>query len=892
MKRQYSRYWGQFNDITRERLRRFKHKLKIKLKTSYLKLLQTASKSNRTKNQKSRKRRKTRKRAQKLDELHQQASKVIVNKTDLVLNDADERLLLLGLSFIPTPKPTVSGMENEWAELNQHIRRVEWDHVCSDNVTSSSETISTENITSTHEEEKIPAKLRFIKHNRPANEKINEETNAYTELCTAQLRNLKPKLMEQFQRRNNLNKELRTSLKKLAEISREGKYIFCRSDKDGKIVIISHEDFQTIMQRELEKDKVNNMEETDMQEKLIGIKSRMEDKVMQLHTDGGISDKMLLHTIGMYKDSDNFVRVKKNAKYFTTGKPGYSQLLFKTHKLSQDEIQTIPAPNIPVRIVSSISNITTSRCTAMLEAILKPVSINYCGSEFTRDSSHYLQSLIEWKQRVLTNEMDPTKIHLIAGDIQSLYPSCSRDLVKKALQQALRQSSYSEKMQELIIDLTMFCMENVLTQFGDSFYSQKQGIITGDNDSVSIANIAMRYVMLSAQQALQFCELAKRFIDDIMLIYFGTLQEAEELKSQLVQAFEKEGLKLIFRHVHAESEQKEVEFLDVNHIIDKDDPAYFITRDFVKPTAIGRVFLNGTSYHPVSTFKSILKGECLRMRRLNERNEDFQSSLVRLKDKAILSNFPKKLTNRIITTASSWSSRFPPDLTTPTSSKEILAWSTAHPSLLKLSERQRELKPSAVVTFKKPANLSTQLIHFRRLCHQSASTGENTPNVHQPACGKCSLCGSWGNYRVNMVYPDSTITNKSTNKTYNINNKLNCRNFGIYAAICTHCPATYVGQTITSFKDRWNAHRNSWKKNIGQTNIDDRNDQAALLKHYLTHHSDVLNKCKNISSAWKVAFVEEPDPANIDRRETHWRDLLEDKTLTVNIQKMVWPRVR
>ena len=125
-----------------------------------------------------------------------------------------------------------------------------------------------------------------------------------------------------------------------------------------------------------------------------------------------------------------------------------------------------------------------------------------------------------------------------------------------------------------------------------------------------------------------------------------------------------------------------------------------------------------------------------------------------------------------------------------------------------------------------------------------------------------------------MVY-EITIANKSTNKTYNISNKLNCRNFGIYAAIFTHCPATYVGQTITSFKDRWNAHRNSWKKNIGQTNIDDRNDQAALLKHYLTHHSDVLNECKNIISAWKVAFVEEPDPAILtDERRiggTFWR---------------------
>ena len=37
--------------------------------------------------------------------------------------------------------------------------------------------------------------------------------------------------------------------------------------------------------------------------------------------------------------------------------------------------------------------------------------------------------------------------------------------------------------------------------------------------------------------------------------------------------------------------QREVEFLDVNYIIDKDDPAYLITMDFVKPTAIGRVFV-------------------------------------------------------------------------------------------------------------------------------------------------------------------------------------------------------------------------------------------------------------------------------------------------------------
>ena len=57
----------------------------------------------------------------------------------------------------------------------------------------------------------------------------------------------------------------------------------------------------------------------------------------KLHSAGGISVKMLLHYIGMYRDSANInlARVKKAAKYFTVGKPGYSSLLFKTHKLNQ-----------------------------------------------------------------------------------------------------------------------------------------------------------------------------------------------------------------------------------------------------------------------------------------------------------------------------------------------------------------------------------------------------------------------------------------------------------------------------------------------------------------------------------------------------------------------------
>ena len=194
MKRQHLKYWKSFNDRTRQNLRNFKHKLKANLKEKYSKLLLKAPKSNSTKNQKSKRRWKLRKKTQMLEQMRQQASKVIVNTTDLTLDDADKQLLLLGLSFIPTPKSSTSELENEWTELNQHIRRVEWDNVFSDKNTNIDEDSHIGDIIDEEEGERIPSKLQFVKHNRPASDQIDEETKAYTELCTPQLKNLKPKL--------------------------------------------------------------------------------------------------------------------------------------------------------------------------------------------------------------------------------------------------------------------------------------------------------------------------------------------------------------------------------------------------------------------------------------------------------------------------------------------------------------------------------------------------------------------------------------------------------------------------------------------------------------------------------------------------------------------------
>jgi len=65
--------------------------------------------------------------------------------------------------------------------------------------------------------------------------------------------------------------------------------------------------------------------------------------------------------------------------------------------------------------------------------------------------------------------------------------------------------------------------------------------------------------------------------------------------------------------------------------------------------------------------------------------------------------------------------------------------------------------------------------------------------------------------------------------------------------------------------------------------------KAALLRHFIICHKE--NTISKFSEAQKVVFLEEPSPTQFDIRETHWRYILETKN-GVNIQKMVWPRIK
>jgi len=194
-----------------------------------------------------------------------------------------------------------------------------------------------------------------------------------------------------------------------------------------------------------------------------------------------------------------------------------------------------------------------------------------------------------------------------------------------------RHSKFEQRTAETLVQLTLVCLNNVITQHGQNYYTH----------SVSLTNIVVHYTIRKIAGELKKTELFKRFIDDFIWVSFGK-QQTECIKYHLQEVFEDFDLDLDFRQVKTNDIGGKVEFLDVCHHITDFSIFGFVTKDHIKPTALDRYFLNGASHHPQSTFKYIVYSEAICLRRLNERQSDFNKSLDRLFSKAFKIAVPQK----------------------------------------------------------------------------------------------------------------------------------------------------------------------------------------------------------------------------------------------------------
>ena len=140
-------------------------------------------------------------------------------------------------------------------------------------------------------------------------------------------------------------------------------------------------------------------------------------------------------------------------------------------------------------------------------------------------------------------------------------------------------------------------------------------------------------MVLQIETTLKTLILFKQYIGDIIIL--SQKKITDNIKNKIKIVFENYDLKLIFREISSQNKDKELEFLDVNHIINEKEKGGFYVKNYVKPTAINRIYINGKFYNPRSVYKSIVFGELIRLRRLCERDCDYLEALNLLKDRCI-----------------------------------------------------------------------------------------------------------------------------------------------------------------------------------------------------------------------------------------------------------------
>ena len=96
-----------------------------------------------------------------------------------------------------------------------------------------------------------------------------------------------------------------------------------------------------------------------------------------------------------------------------------------------------------------------------------------------------------------------------------------------------------------------------------------------------------------------------------------------------------------------------------------------------------------------------------------------------------------------------------------------IVWATNFQELLRLSSKERSLKQSASVTYKRPPNLSNLLTNYKVVAH-SNPTGFNNGSSLQS--GKCGLCCNHGNLKnmvnctTKLITPEGTFSLKNIRK--------------------------------------------------------------------------------------------------------------------------------
>ena len=630
--------------------------------------------------------------------------------------------------------------------------------------------------------------------------------------------------------KKNLTKE---EEKALNDLMTRNDIIFCSADKGGACVILDVNDYIKEAERQL----------TD------------ESFYKELPSDPTkLHNELINNVIEKFKREQLLDQKTANGLKVHDPRTPLFYLLPKIHKAGN--------PGRPV--VSSV-NCHTSKISEFIDYYLQPLVKSL--PSYIQDTTDFLNKLGKLPKTL------PKDVHLVTMDVKSLYTNIPNNEGIDAIKDYITKSDISNMKPVLIAFLRLVLTLNNFS-FNGANYLQISGVSMGTKCAPAYANLFMgsfedKYILPNIKNKTM---LYARYIDDIFFIWTGSKKE----------------LQTFFQHLNAvhstikfdcKTSTESINFLDT--VVQITEQREITTKLYKKPTD-EQPFLHQKSYHPNFTKTSIAYSQALRIRRICNRDEDFEAEIDLLIKKLADRGYERDKIMESI------------EKVRKTKREETLVYKEkvqlqAIPFVATYDKRIPDVKASIDKCWEtlsinnQIASKFTQkpILSFRRNKNLKDMIGQ-TKIKDNKVCrgiskkrGKCTPCRSQVNNKCcKHIVSTTTFKHRVTNREFDILHNVNCKSkYVVYLVECVKCNGKqYVGKTWTTVSQRIYGHRSDAKKT----------DSILIDRHF-------LEPGHNFDQHFRLTIIERIEKADMDidskkhlllQREDFWIKKLE--TLSPN----------
>lgn len=765
---------------------------------------------------------------EKIDSIIKNGS--VVNLTNIPLPNHALLYLSKGSSFVPS---VPASKHDIVYDTNEFIRKLHWRTMFNTNTIDNSQNNNIVNRQAVHPKLKLKSNKWPVINNKLLDNVCNKITNLVNSLDITKIKKY-----------NNLSFLEKKGLLWCINMKQTNEIHFSQADKGGAIVLMDPVTVNGVILSELQDPSKYSVLPSDPR---ANIESELLNICQTNLMNKGLNDTELFYITG-HTDKG-----KSHNPLFSSGKPNPFPL-FKLHSISPENLAEKITP--PHRLVTSMKYGPTKRSALFVDAILTPVSISYCGNEYLKDTPDFLNKLMEMETKLCS-----PGVSLFSLDVKALYPNIDPGHIPSAVESALGIiTDFSTERTKFLIDIIKFNINNAVTHYRGDWFKSIKGISTGASDSVCLANIYMKWVLINffTKYPLykHFIVSVVRFIDDLFGGWVGTLRQFNSFIKQF-NSFGK-AFGIIF---DKEQFGDTVHFLDV---LVSNATGVIITDLYTKPTDAHR-YLHRRSFHPKHTFSGIPFSQMRRAVVICSNSYLRDIALDNISSYFLECGYKPEILQKTKLRALELNRNELLELHKSPSFKDtnskplcfVIPYSLdvmkIKELIASLADDIEQLSGTRKIIFSQKRNHNTSSLLFNKYGFSQKNNILESQRCGTASCDSCQL--KFVNNDPIRLSPNFVIKPSRT---------ANCKTCNIiYAAICKLCQDFYFGKSMNKEHIRMNGHRDKFtiEKFV----------KSALSMHIFTDHpNQVGNSPHDGLFNYNIAILESVNATNLSRRESFY----------------------